>query len=120
MSIMKKPNRILQFIFILPVILLSCNGQKIESTSNNIVGKWQLTVKQVNYPSLIFNTDSTAIFNSMGDTLYRYKYYINESELFLKDINGKITKDKILKLDKDSLIFETLADNKQVQRYKRK
>lgn len=105
------------------VLLLSCgnavNQQQQGYTNKDIIGKWVLTVKQVNYPSLIFNTDSTAIFNSMGDTVYRYKFYIDKIELVLKDINGKVTRDKILKLDADSLIFETLADNKEVQRYKR-
>ncbi len=107
------------------LFLISCgnsaNQQKVNDYSNkDIIGNWVLVVKQVNYPSLVFNTDSTAIFNSMGDTLYRYKYYVDKTELVLKDINGKVTRDKILKLDRDSLIFETLADNKQVQRYKRK
>ena len=102
------------------VIMFSC-GNVLNNQQNyrleNIVGKWLLTVKQVNYPSLIFSSDSTAIFNSMGDTVYRYKFYIDKTELVLRDINGKTTKDKILKVDSDSLIFETLADNKTVQKY---
>jgi hypothetical protein len=56
----------------------------------------------------------------MGDTLYRYKYYIDKSELILKDLEGKIINNKILKLDGDSLVFEELVDNKQIQRYIRK
>ncbi len=63
--------------------------------------------------------DSTAIFNSLGDTLYRYRFYTDRNMLVLMDINGKETRDKILKLDRDSLIFETLAGHKEIQRYKR-
>ena len=55
----------------------------------------------------------------MGDTIYRFKYYVDKTELVLKDINEKTIRDKILKMDRDSLIFETLADNKQVQKYYR-
>jgi hypothetical protein len=107
------------------LFLLSCGNtpkQKQEKiyVDNDILGKWLLVVNQVNYPSLIFKNDSTAIFNSMGDTIYRYKYHIEKTELILKDINGKETKDKILKLDKDSLIFETLIEHKIIQRYTRK
>ena len=107
------------------LFILSCGNSakqvKVNDyTNKDIVGKWILAVKQVNYPSLVFNTDSTAVFTSMGDTIYRFKYYVDKTELVLKDINEKVTRDKILKLDRDSLVFETLADNKQVQRYKRK
>lgn len=114
---MKKLSSILSF-----VLLFSCGNVQnhVKSfTNTDIIGKWILATKQINYPSLIFNADSTAIFNSMGDTVYRYKFYIDNSVLVLKDINGKETRDKIFKLDSDSLIFETLADNKAEQKYKR-
>ncbi len=121
---MKKQNKNIHFIVsILLLGLSSCNGQK-NDTANNlsdiIIGKWTLTVKQVNYPTILFNKDSTAIFTSMGDTIYRFKYYLSKNELVLKDFNHKKTRDKILKLDSDSLIFETLADEKRVQKYVRK
>jgi hypothetical protein len=108
------------FSVLLLASLLACSNvsQKQENNfSSDIVGEWSLTVKQVNYPKLIFNPDSTAVFTSMGDTIYRYRYYVEQSELVLKDINEQLTRDKILKLDKDSLVFETLANNRSVQRY---
>lgn len=117
-SIMKRNHSFLCALLLTSLIACSnLSRQQTDNFASDIVGEWQLTVKQVNYPKLIFNRDSTAIFTSMGDTIYRYKYYVEKSNLVLRDIDGKLTRDKILKLSKDSLIFETLAINRSVQRY---
>lgn len=117
---MKKLSNILYSTLFLLSCGSSADQQKVNDYNNkDIIGKWILTVKQVNYPSLVFNADSTAVFTSMADTIYRFKYYVDKTELVLKDINEKTIRDKILKMDRDSLIFETLADNKQVQKYYR-
>lgn len=115
---MKKLNNILCIVMIISCGNFANNDSRVFK-NEKIIGKWVLSVKQVNYPSLHFNADSAAIFNSLGDTIYRYKFHIDKSYLILRDINGKTLKDKILKLDNDSLIFETLADNKFIQKYYR-
>jgi len=106
-------------------ILLCCNkrirnvgDKKIENTE--ILGEWLLIKKQINYPMLTFNKDSNAIFSSMGDTVYRFKYYVKDSQLVLRDINGVMSKNVILKLDRDSLIFKSLIKNMKIQSYKHK
>ena len=111
--------------FLMTTILLCCNkrirnvgDKKIENTE--ILGEWLLIKKQINYPMLTFNKDSNAIFSSMGDTVYRFKYYVKDSQLVLRDINGVMSKNVILKLDRDSLIFKSLIKNMKIQSYKHK
>ncbi|ELM3645234.1 hypothetical protein LIS90_13535 [Flavobacterium psychrophilum] len=116
---MRKHNNIL-FIYLIfgCAFIFNCCGQT-KFKPKDIIGKWSLTIKQLNYPTLIFKSDSTAVFTSMGDTIYRFKYFVDRKQLFLKDINGRLTKNNILKLDKEYLVFKTLLDNSKIQIYKR-
>ncbi len=113
-------NFINYLFIIISVGLTSCKAQNKQLESKDIMGKWSLTTDNINYPQLTFLKDSSAIFTSRGDTVYRFKYYIKSSDLILKDINNVTSKDKIIKLNQDSLVFETLRVNKQPQRYFRK
>jgi hypothetical protein len=92
-----------------------------QTISNRLLGKWVLqeTAFQINYPILYFNTDSSAIFTSQGDTIYRFKFYLQGTQLLLKDVYGKETKWEIKKIDENRLIFVSLFENEKQQIYKR-
>jgi len=104
----------------LMLILYSCSiNKRLSYTNSDIIGRWALTKESINYPTLDFQKDSTVTLYSRGDTVYSYNYYLNKTELVLNYMNRTVYKDRILRLDKDSLIFETLAQNKSIQKYKR-
>ena len=105
------------------IVLLSCSfvtSDKNIVSESNIVGTWHLNKKQVNYPQLTFSSDNTCIFTSMGDTLYRFKYEVKGDELILEDILKKISKNKIISLTKNTLVFEKLLENTSKQEYTKK
>lgn len=89
--------------------------------SKKILGKWELTEKefQVNYPILYFNTDSTAMFTSRGDTIYQFKYFLKSENLILKDLDGKESTWKISVLNEKELVFDKLFENIKPQHYKK-
>lgn len=118
---MRKLNKSYIIIFVLAT-LLSCSfsSKNNPNHESQIIGTWVLNKKQVNYPKLTFKSNSTCIFTSMGDTLYKFKYRVTGSELILEDVLGRIEKNKILELSKDVLIFENLWKNKGRQEYNRK
>lgn len=110
----------MRFIILYILLTLSCTPTKnIQKNilSKNIIGRWCLTVNQTNYPSITFREDSLAIFDSRGDTVYRFKYYLSESDLFLVQPTSEVRKNHILSLTKDSLIFETLLEHNTRQSY---
>lgn len=114
---MKKLNNIL-FTTISIIIIFSCvSANKTYFQYENLIGVWKLKKKQVNYPEIIFNGDNTCIFRSMGDTIYRFKYQIEGDKLILEDVLGVKKKNRILKLTKTELIFETLWENQSQQEY---
>lgn len=96
-----------------------------QKTTNNfdqkeILGKWVLNKTQTNYPSLQFNADSSAIFTSRADTIYRFKYIIKRDSLILRDIDNKETINRIKLLDKSQLVFYNLLEHDKQQVYKKK
>jgi hypothetical protein len=107
-------------LLFLVLFSFSCNTSKNNFRKFSIEGTWYLNKKQVDFPSISFKSDNTCIFSSMGDTLYRFKYKIKDEYLILTDINNNISKDKIMKISKDSLVFEKLWTNSSIQIYTRK
>lgn len=102
--------------------MLSCSSSKTvhkNAYAESIIGRWCLTVNQTNYPSITFREDSLSIFDSRGDTVYWFKYYVKEPYLYLVQPNHEVKKNKILKLSSDSLIFETLLEHRIRQSYYR-
>ena len=102
------------------LVAVSCN-MKGQTDFKKILGKWilQETVFQINYPVLYFNTDSSAIFTSHGDTIYRFKFILLDENIILKDANNQETKWKILELTKSQLVFKSLFEHEKKQIYKR-
>ena len=99
---------------------VSCN-MKGQTDFNKILGKWVLQEKtfQINYPVLYFNTDSSAIFTSHGDTIYRFKFILIDEHLILKDGYNQETIWKIMELSQSQLVFKSLFENGKRQIYKR-
>lgn len=63
-------------LFLLVLFTFSCNTAKNNFKKFGIEETWYLNKKQVNFPTINFNSDNTCVFSSMGDTLYRFKYEI--------------------------------------------
>ncbi len=85
--------------------------QKIEA--GILVGDWELEHNGNDvaaYPAISFGKDSTAIFYSPGDTVYRYNYAIKNDTVMLTDIFGKTSLGIIRKLDNRTLVFDRLAE----------
>lgn len=102
-------------ILIILFLLISCD--KTPKQFSSILGEWILTTSQINYPIIQFNSDSTAIFSSRGDTIYRYKYYVQDDFLYLIDNEKNKNQFKIEKLDSLNLVFSNLLDNNEKQIY---
>lgn len=114
------PMIIIKIFFISFLFFEGCSVI-VPKESKEILGKWELTEEefQVNYPILYFNTDSTAMFSSRGDTIYRFKYLLISENLILKDLEGKESTWKISVLNEKELIFEMLFENINPQHYKK-
>lgn len=101
------------------MLILACSYSFNNLNSTDyIIGEWCLNVHQINYPSIQFTKDKTLLLKSLGDTIYRYQYYIKDHSLFIRKGN-KTTKIRIMKLTKDSLILNCLLENKSIQKYSR-
>ena len=49
-----------------------------------LIGEWELNSEtQINYPLIEFKSDSTAIFKSKADTIYRYDFILKGDTLIL-------------------------------------
>lgn len=103
-------------IFIITIVCCACSTP-VHEKSSDIYGKWCLTTDQINYPEIRFSSDSIAIFSSKMDTTYRYKYYVDDSYLYIIQLNLSTQKNRILQLTRDSLVFESLMEIHQRQVY---
>lgn len=114
-------ERISKF-FILQVLLFFCAEVSAQVESGCLQGKWELKgdESQINYPILSFNKDSSAVFSSRADTLYRFNYSIKKNYLILRSTSTpEVTRWEILRLSKDELVFKNLFEHKEKQVYKR-
>ena len=98
--------------------LLGCATTEQHKETNSIQGSWVLQDQDaINYPQIIFNKDSTAIFKSKGDTIYRFTYFLQGANLILQDNTGNQEIYEILRLSRDSLVFNSLRENRSHQIY---
>lgn len=84
-----------------------------------IKGEWKnVDETAVFYRTLTF-TDSSAVFTSRGDTIYRFKYYLDPASrtLWLTDAFNKKLSAKVVKSDKDSLVLDRLWELNTKQRF---
>jgi hypothetical protein len=100
--------------------LMSCGSDRQVRTyhAKDILGSWTLkNMEQVNYPTLDFKTDFTAVFTSRGDTVYRWRYLLQGDSLILFDVNNSKRVAKIEYLDSAELVFHSLLEEKGKQLY---
>jgi len=108
------------FIFILFIIIYSCGSTKIENfNSDKIIGKWCASSNEGNYPSLTFKENGYAVFDSKIDTIYFFAYTLKENYLTILPLNEPDNRNRVLKLTNDTLILESLLENKYVQVFSR-
>lgn len=105
-------------IILITSVLVSCNStNKLHSKQSAIIGTWRLVGNQINYPTISFTADGHATFHSRIDTVYSFKYFVENKYLNIVLPDTSISKNRILALTRDSLIFETLLENKKKQTY---
>lgn len=114
----------MRIIILLAIIasLYSCKTTKIgySQWNKSIQGKWELKVKsQVNYPEVEF-TKGGAVFNSLADTIYGFACKMKNNYLILDDGEKHVTRNKIIKLTTDTLIFANLLEHSTPQPYIKK
>jgi hypothetical protein len=111
--------------FLVSSLTVSCSSPypgKQEIIS--IKGKWRTA--NINKPSESYITvdfaDSTAIFDTLGDTILRFKYSIDQSSrtLWLTDPLRKRLSAKIINVDNDSLVFDRLWELSTIQHFYKK
>ncbi len=107
---------IIHFIFLL---FIGCSSPIHKVIDYKIlIGEWKLeSDTQVNYPLIEFRADSTAIFSSRGDTLYRYNFILKGDTLLLKDIFNNELINTINFLNNKQLIFDKLLEHETKQTY---
>ena len=108
------------FYIALLFVKLQCTKPGQHFDQKKLVGRWVIIKNQINYPSLQFNSDSTAIFRSRADTVYYFNFLIKGDSLILKDINDNETINRIKRLDDAQLVFYNLLEHEKKQVYNRK
>lgn len=106
---------ILYFVFFLFGSCNSTNNLK-EITNSDIIGCWKLKDNGVSYTFLNFSKDSTAIFGSKADTVYRFKYWVKDNFLMLED-NSKTFKCPITHFTTNTFSFMDLIVNQKELKY---
>ena len=122
---MKKPNKdfsLMKFLsfykYALIILCASCTSTKVVSNNELIIGTWNLTTTQINYPAIKFEkADRIAWFHSKADTLYFFHYKLEKHNLILIDNNNKKTENEIILLNQDTLRFKALLENQTPQIY---
>jgi hypothetical protein len=107
------------------LIMLACQDSKhITTHQSKIVGKWCLvqrnTINEINYGQIQFDGNEIITLFSRTDTLYSYKYKLqNKVLLIIRSANNDTIRNPILKLTSDSLIFSSLIEKTSLQTYHR-
>ena len=113
----------MNYILIGFLLLMGCGNvhQTGSFSSGNLLGSWQLENEPdaINYGEIKFTGDSTALFLSRGDTIYRFKFHVKSEDLYLIDVLGKMESYQIISLTDNKLIFSSLREKKGEQVYKR-
>lgn len=90
------------------------------SKKEQILGTWYLSEWDNLYHKLYFQDSTHLAIDTRLDTMFFYQYELKNDTLFLFGKKGeRITFNLIRKLSPDSLIFESLLDKADIQRYSR-
>lgn len=104
------------------LLIASCspNGTEYVPVKNAFIkGQWENVDETVVFYRTLTFTDSSAVFTSLGDTIYRFKYYLDPASrtLWLTDAFNKKLSASVVKLDKDSLVLDRLWELNTKQRF---
>jgi len=96
------------------------SSHKIENIDKKIIGIWDtIDEDAISCVQLDFESEEVTFFNR-SDTIYTFQYTFSGNTLILEKYGNKIFETKILKLTKDSLVFESLLKGKKKRTYLRK
>lgn len=104
---------------------MSCQVIKHSTFSQQaIMGDWCLVEKnginEINYGQIRFESNGVITLFSRADTIYSYKYKIQQKKLLIiRDINEDTIWVPILKLTTDSLVLSSLLEKEGLQIYYR-
>ena len=103
------------------LLFISCSPSADKIVDyKTLVGEWALNSEtQINYPLIEFKSDSTAIFKSKADTIYRYNFVLKGDTLILINSFNVKSINKINFLNNQKLIFNKLLEHKTRQVYKK-
>jgi hypothetical protein len=105
-------------IFVLITSSFACQTKVI--TEDRLIATWVLVDDQIDYPVLDFNKSGAAKFWSRSDTIYYFSYQVDDNCLILNDgVNPISDCNKIIKLTKNTLVFENLLEHDKKQHYRR-
>ncbi len=110
-------------IFVL--LTVSCQVTKHSLISQQTIeGDWCLikknNINEINYGQIYFDSNGVITLFSRADTLYSYKYKIDQKNLLIiRYANNDTIRSHILKLTTDSLILSSLIEKEGLQVYYR-
>ena len=84
----------------------------------NLVGRWDRQA-ELDGRRVPLHVDSAFVFDSVVDTLYRYRYEVRDGELIFDDWQGGIFHPEVEKLTADSLVLSRLPFTNQRLRFGR-
>lgn len=107
------------------LLTLSCHTAKKSLKDQKMIeGNWCLVEKgplnEINYGHIHFSTLGTITLSSRADTVFFYGYRIEKNNLLItRRINQDTIKAPIIKLNRDSLVFSSLIEKRELQTYYR-
>lgn len=103
------------------ILLCSCTMSREDTIVDEIFfyGTWILIGhdKQINYPYIEFFDDSSAVFHSQSDTIYRFSFYIKKDSIHIVDFDGTEYVNKFVVQSKGCVKFKGIAGIKPTQIY---
>ena len=90
-----------------------------ERYNRSVEGCWQLQSDHPDFPTLIFNKDSTAVFTSMIDTVFDFQYRVQPEGIRLRDIEGRQYVLPVLQYSIDSFTIFNSVTRGHILHYKR-
>lgn len=106
------------FLFI---FLSSCNSTKLKFDKNMLYGYWITTNNEKTSSDKIINENDFYIIlqSEQGIDSVEFNYKIQKEKIIIYSGQNLVSKNKIIKLTKDSLVYKRIGDN-EIFRYKRK
>ena len=110
-------------MLLLSVAVAGCAGGRSEApplplSAESLVGRWDRQA-ELDGRAVPLYVDSTFVFTSVGDTLFRYWYEVRDDTLFFDDRQGGVSRPDVEKLTADSLVLSRLPFTDRTLRFRR-